>query len=215
MASIIDTTRIVDLPTKASLSEGDVFVVDNENGATSKIPATAVSGSSTAGLVAEEYRDSKTYKVGEYCIHVEAGIPKFYKCTTAIDTAEAWTPAHWEGTDAGTEITDLNQNLTVKSGTITSTFTTLDLMYCERTGNVVSFSIRFSGGSVPHGSPLFTLPEGFRPSAPKYIVNSGRMTIGGSSQASTLLRVETNGGIYQEYSTSATTNGYLQGMFIV
>ena len=117
MASIIDTTRIVDLPTKASLSEGDVFVVDNENGATSKIPASAVSGSSTAGLVAEEYRDSRTYKVGEYCIHVEAGIPKFYKCTTEIATAESWTPAHWEGTDAGTEITDLNQNLTIKSKT--------------------------------------------------------------------------------------------------
>lgn len=111
MASIIDTTRIVDLPTKASLSEGDVFVVDNENGATSKIPAAAVSGSSTAGLVAEEYSDAGTYEVGEYCIHVEAGIPKLYKCTTAIAAAEAWTPAHWEGTDAGTEFTDLNQNL--------------------------------------------------------------------------------------------------------
>lgn len=124
MASIIDTTRIVDLPTKASLSEGDVFVVDNENGATSKIPATAVSGSSTAGLVAEEYSDAGTYEVGEYCIHVESGIPKLYKCTTAIATAEAWTPAHWEGTDAGTEITDLNQNLTelpkVQSGTCPS-----------------------------------------------------------------------------------------------
>ena len=117
MASIIDTTRIVDLPTKASLSEGDVFVVDNENGATSKIPASAVSGSSTAGLVAEEYSDAGTYEVGEYCIHVEAGIPKLYKCTTAIATAESWTPAHWEGTDAGTEITDLNQNLTLKSKT--------------------------------------------------------------------------------------------------
>lgn len=112
MASIIDTTRIVDLPTKSSLSEGDVFVVDNENGATSKIPAAAVSGSSTAGLVAEGYSDAETYDVGEYCIHVEAGIPKLYKCTTAITTAESWTPAHWEGTDAGSEITELNSNLT-------------------------------------------------------------------------------------------------------
>lgn len=112
MASIIDTTRIVDLPTKSSLSEGDVFVVDNENGATSKIPAAAVSGSSTAGLVAEGYSDAETYDVGEYCIHVEAGIPKLYKCTTAITTAELWTPAHWEGTDAGSEITELNSNLT-------------------------------------------------------------------------------------------------------
>lgn len=111
MASIIDTTRIVDLPTKASLSEGDVFVVDNENGATSKISAAAVSGSSTSGLVAKEYSNASTYEVGEYCIHVEAGIPKFYKCTTAIATAESWTPAHWEGTDAGAEITELNQNL--------------------------------------------------------------------------------------------------------
>lgn len=155
MASIIDTTRIVDLPTKASLSEGDVFVVDNENGATSKIPATAVSGSSTAGLVAEEYRDSKTYKVGEYCIHVEAGIPKFYKCTTAIDTAEAWTPAHWEGTDAGTEITDLNQNLAElflverRVSQVTTTTQQVDIAKSGYTPiGVVGYSLSHTGAYV-------------------------------------------------------------------
>lgn len=172
MASIIDTTRIVDLPTKASLSEGDVFVVDNENGATSKIPAAAVSGSSTAGLVAEEYRDSKTYKVGEYCIHVEAGIPKFYKCTTAIAAAEAWTPAHWEGTDAGTEITDLNQNLTelqhnnmdnyvnVSSATSANPYAFTSDGYLRIVASGASVYISIGGATSGRGE--FLVPDGVR-----------------------------------------------------
>ena len=109
--AITGETRIIDLPEKSSLVEGDFFVVDNENGATSKIPAAAVSGSATAGLVAKEYSNASTYAVGEYCIHVESGLPKLYKCTTAITTAEAWNSAHWTQTDAGSELTTANEDI--------------------------------------------------------------------------------------------------------
>ena len=117
--AITGETRIVDLPEKVSLVPGDFFVVDNENGATSKIPAAAVSGSATAGLVAEEYSNASTYAVGEYCIHVESGIPKLYKCTTAITTAEAWNSAHWTQTDAGSELTTANADIATLNSNLT------------------------------------------------------------------------------------------------
>lgn len=39
-----------------------------------------------------EYDNTKTYAVGDYCKH--SGV--VYMCTTAIDPAEEWTPAHWD-----------------------------------------------------------------------------------------------------------------------
>ena len=39
-----------------------------------------------------EYDNTKTYAIGDYCIH--SGV--VYMCTTTIDPAEEWTPAHWD-----------------------------------------------------------------------------------------------------------------------
>lgn len=149
--AITGETRIIDLPEKSSLVEGDFFVVDNENGATSKIPAAAVSGSATAGLVAKEYSNASTYAVGEYCIHVESGLPKLYKCTTAITTAEAWNSAHWTQTDAGSELTTANEDIAslnfyltalqkndLGSGVDISSYTTTDNLYtCPSDGYIL------------------------------------------------------------------------------
>lgn len=115
---ITNTTRIIDLPTKSSLGSGDYFAVDNENGDTSKILASSVSGSSTAGLVAKEYSNAQTYGDGAIRIHVDNNVPNLYKANQDIQSPEAWTPAHWDSTDAGEEIeaanaaiASLNQNL--------------------------------------------------------------------------------------------------------
>lgn len=43
---------------------------------------------------ADAYDATKTYAVGKMCIYGN----RLYRCTTAINTAEAWTPAHWEAT---------------------------------------------------------------------------------------------------------------------
>lgn len=48
-------------------------------------------------VVAVEYT-SKTYAVGDYCMH--GGI--LYQCTTAITQAEAWNAAHWTVSTVGT-----------------------------------------------------------------------------------------------------------------
>ena len=45
-------------------------------------------------MIAEEYDSTSTYAVDDYCIYNGA----LYICSTAIDTAEAWTAAHWTQT---------------------------------------------------------------------------------------------------------------------
>jgi len=42
-------------------------------------------------IVAEEYSSSTTYALGSYCIYNNL----LYRCTTEIDTAEAWNSNHW------------------------------------------------------------------------------------------------------------------------
>ena len=48
-----------------------------------------------ATAIAPEYSASSTYAVGDHCMH----LGKYYECSTAIATAEAWTAAHWTETD--------------------------------------------------------------------------------------------------------------------
>ena len=141
---ITNTTRIIDLPTKSSLGSGDYFAVDNENGDTSKILATSVSGSSTAGLVAEEYSNSQTYDKGDYCIHVENNVPKLYRANQDISTAETWTAAHWDPTDAGSELTTANADIEALNQNLTECVkkkTTADITVPTATGRTIAQSL--------------------------------------------------------------------------
>ena len=54
----------------------------------------AINRSGSIALVqnlAADYSTSATYALNQLCVHYG----KLYRCTTAIDTAEAWTAAHW------------------------------------------------------------------------------------------------------------------------
>lgn len=63
--------------------------------------------------IAPQYSDANTYAVGDYCTH--AGL--LYVCNTAIETEEAWTPAHWTQRDVGTDIVALKSAIgSVKNG---------------------------------------------------------------------------------------------------
>lgn len=63
-----------------------------------------------SGALADEYSASKTYAVGDLCIH--DGV--LYSCTTDITTAEVWTAAHWETGKIGDTVSDLNRQLSDK-----------------------------------------------------------------------------------------------------
>lgn len=65
----------------------------------------------------------KTYAVGDFCIYNK----KFYQCSTAIGTAEVWTPVHW------TEVTIMEvMNAEIGAIDLTPYLTEVDL------GNVVA-----------------------------------------------------------------------------
>lgn len=48
-------------------------------------------GGGGGGAVAAPYDPTTTYAVGEYCLYQD----NVYRCTTAIETPEAWNAAHW------------------------------------------------------------------------------------------------------------------------
>ncbi len=73
------------------------FVQDNDQG--------IVFGSDApfSTSIAPEYDASSTYAVGDPCMH----LGKYYKCNTAISTAEEWEPLHWRETTVADEIPDI------------------------------------------------------------------------------------------------------------
>lgn len=72
------------------------------NKATFGIPQ-GEAGAGAAGVVADAYSSSKTYKVGDYVLHNS----NLYRCTTAITTAEAFTAAHWTQIVLANDVSDL------------------------------------------------------------------------------------------------------------
>ena len=95
----IDTKRIINLPDQSGYNSGDYVAIDNATNGTHRFPVASMVA--TAGqTVAPEYSSSSTYAVGDFVIY--DGL--LYCCTTAIETAEAWTAAHWTQTSAGSQI---------------------------------------------------------------------------------------------------------------
>lgn len=81
--------------------------------------AVAAAMEASAALTnAAEYSATSTYAVGAYC--TKDG--KLYRCTTAINEAEAWTAAHWTETDIGTELANLARQMVVLDNESAVTF---------------------------------------------------------------------------------------------
>lgn len=57
-------------------------------------PSTKLYTDQRVQSIAPDYDATSTYKVGDYVSYQG----KFYKCTTAIETAEAWNSEHWSET---------------------------------------------------------------------------------------------------------------------
>lgn len=57
-------------------------------------------GGIPADIIADEYDQTATYTAGDYVIHED----QLYKANADIQTAEAWTPAHWTQVQIMTEI---------------------------------------------------------------------------------------------------------------
>ena len=67
-------------------------------------------GSSAAGLVSDNFSETDTYDLGDYCIHNNT----LYVCINAITTPGAWDLSDWQATNAGLELSSLNSAITWK-----------------------------------------------------------------------------------------------------
>lgn len=66
-----------------------------------------------AAITVEEYSATKLYAVDEDCVY--EGVR--YKCTTAIETPEAFTPSHWQAISIEGELNELNSSKVNKINT--------------------------------------------------------------------------------------------------
>lgn len=87
----------------------DTYTITYTNGNTTTFEVTngEVTEAQLAGIIATEYDSTKTYAVGDFCLH--NGV--LYECTTAITTAEAWNSAHWTLANVGEEINALDEQV--------------------------------------------------------------------------------------------------------
>lgn len=71
-------------------------------------------GSSAAGLVSDNFSDTATYDIGDYCIHNNT----LYVCINAITTPGTWDLSDWQATNAGIELSSLNSALEYHKGDV-------------------------------------------------------------------------------------------------
>lgn len=90
-------------------------------------------GDALKAQIAPAYSPSSPYAVGDLVLYNNA----LYRCKTAITTAEAWTPAHWEATtlnDVARKVTDL------ESASMELDASKAPVIIQEASGSVASFS---------------------------------------------------------------------------
>lgn len=71
-------------------------------------------GSSAAGLVSDNFSETDTYDLGDFCIHNNT----LYVCINAITTPGPWDLSDWQATNAGLELSSLNSALDTISGAL-------------------------------------------------------------------------------------------------
>ena len=104
-------------------------------------------GGSSTGLVSDNFSETDTYDLGDYCIHNNT----MYVCINAITTPGPWDLSDWQATNAGLELSSLYSALELKTDTVGG-------IVFSRQGNIVSI---YGYGISPASLP--TVPEIYRP----------------------------------------------------
>lgn len=94
-------------------------------GSDGKVPLAQLAGVLLSVSAAAEYSASATYSAGDYCVHEG----QLYKANQDIDTAEAWTAAHWTATSIMAEVAAAVAGLVSKSGDTMTGNLTLQILY--------------------------------------------------------------------------------------
>ena len=108
--------------------------------------------SGDTGLIAPAYSSSSTYAVGDHVIYDD----KYYVCTTAISTAEAWTAAHWSQLTVGSETSALKSAVANAVGTQTEmVWAKTDQYYINTGSSTIDPLSPYTYASSHHGKCNF------------------------------------------------------------
>lgn len=102
--------KISDLDVAISMTASDLIPIVDSNGNNKVLHGSQVKDyvadavvsdiDDVKAMISDEYDNTATYAVGDYCIYNNT----LYRCTTAISTAEDFNPAHWTITSVTSEI---------------------------------------------------------------------------------------------------------------
>ena len=95
-------------------------------------------GDALKAQIAPAYSTSSTYAVGDLVLYNNA----LYRCKTAITTAEAWTPAHWEATIIGAELSQQKNAISQLDSSVYRTKTKYVLPSKTRYGTAINAGYR-------------------------------------------------------------------------
>ena len=129
-------------------------------------------------VLADEYSNASTYVVGEYCRYDG----QLYRCTTAITTAESWTPAHWTETNIGTELESIKDAINSKVLYFTSVAVTAG------TGDIVNYSNAAITNEHVLAECVFANPSAITTDI-TWTTAAGNLKLNGTATASTTANV--------------------------
>lgn len=132
-------------------AEADVVdLINRINAAVATVPA---SWSGLMADIAPTYSASAVYPVGAY-VYYNGDL---YRCTTAITTAESWTPAHWTAAVLGDDVSSLKSALSHIDGNLNLTWEQGGLNFSNSVENGNTNYIRTSYTDVENGAVLYVL----------------------------------------------------------
>lgn len=103
-------------------------------------------GGSSAGLVSDNFSETDTYDLGDYCIHNNT----LYVCINAITTPGAWDLSDWQATNAGIQLSSLNSALELDYDNkvdLSGTLNTLNATYTvPKRGIIIAFATNTANG---------------------------------------------------------------------
>lgn len=92
-----------------NFEQGDILYASqlNEMDAQIALNEENISTGISADMLAEDYSANKTYSIGDYVIYND----ELYICIYEITAPEGWNSAHWQITNLGNGISNLNNAL--------------------------------------------------------------------------------------------------------
>ncbi len=142
--------------TLSAATAGDISIVDiggfyesaTVEGALQEAGAALLQKTNLA-VIAAGYSNMGTYALGVFCIN--GGV--FYECTTAIETAEEWTGAHWTQRDIGYVLKSLADAVSTKA--VQANDITAMLAAASWTGTEAPYTQTVAASGVTAASKIF------------------------------------------------------------